>query len=365
MRELAEAVHGAGALLAVDNTVATALGQRPLDHGADIVMTSLTKSTTGHHDVLLGSVTTRDAARVEALRSWRTASGAIPGTFEAWLAHRSLATLDVRLERTCANAQAVAELLAARDDVPLVRYPGLASDPGHAIRLKLHAAGQVEGIDGVHQAEDAGRDQVVEVDALGQALPDPFGVVFDQGQIPLDEPVAQGRGGLLFELPPEFRHVHVELRWHPDLHVGCVRGRGTSCAKEERTSVPAPVASRSASSDGVAPVVLALVYYSCPMLCNQILNGVLGSLRQVSFNAGEQFEVIAVSFDPRETSELAATKKQTYVKAYNRPGAENGWHFLTGDEANIKRVTEAAGFHYKWDEKTNQFAHASGIMIAA
>ena len=111
------------------------------------------------------------------------------------------------------------------------------------------------------------------------------------------------------------------------------------------------------------PVVLALVYYSCPMLCNQILNGVLSSLRQVSFNAGEQFEVIAVSFDSRETPELAATKKQTYVKAYNRAGAENGWHFLTGDEANIKRVTDAAGFHYKWDEKTNQFAHASGIML--
>jgi protein SCO1/2 len=111
------------------------------------------------------------------------------------------------------------------------------------------------------------------------------------------------------------------------------------------------------------PVVLALVYYSCPMLCNQILNGVLGSLRQVSFNAGEQFEVIAISFDSRETPELAATKKQTYVKAYNRPGADAGWHFLTGDEANIKRVTDAAGFHYKWDEKTNQFAHASGIML--
>ena len=111
------------------------------------------------------------------------------------------------------------------------------------------------------------------------------------------------------------------------------------------------------------PVVLALVYYSCPMLCNQILNAVLGSLRQVSFNAGEQFEMIAISFDSRETPELAATKKQTYVKAYNRPGADAGWHFLTGDDANIKRVTDAAGFHYKWDDKTNQFAHASGIML--
>jgi cystathionine gamma-lyase len=145
---LAEAAHAAGALLAVDNTVATPLGQRPLDLGADLVMTSLTKSMTGHHDVLLGSVTTRDPARVEMLRAWRTASGAIPGTFEAWLAHRSLPTLDVRLERTCANAQAVAELLAARDDVALVRYPGLPGDPSHAVAAaQMTRFGAVLGFD--------------------------------------------------------------------------------------------------------------------------------------------------------------------------------------------------------------------------
>jgi protein SCO1/2 len=111
------------------------------------------------------------------------------------------------------------------------------------------------------------------------------------------------------------------------------------------------------------PVVLSLVYYSCPMLCNQVLNGMMGSLRQVSFNIGEQFEVVTVSFDPRETPELAAAKKSTYIKAYNRPGAEASWHFLTGDEANIKRLTEAVGFRYVWDEQTKQFAHASGIML--
>ena len=111
------------------------------------------------------------------------------------------------------------------------------------------------------------------------------------------------------------------------------------------------------------PVVLALVYYSCPMLCNQVMNGMLGSFRQVSFNIGEQFEVITVSFDPKETPELATAKKSTYIKAYNRPGAEASWHFLTGDEANIKRLTEAVGFHYLWDEQTKQFAHASGIMV--
>ena len=111
------------------------------------------------------------------------------------------------------------------------------------------------------------------------------------------------------------------------------------------------------------PVVLSLVYYACPMLCNQVLNGMLGSFRQVSFNIGEQFEVITVSFDPHETPDLAAAKKGTYIKAYNRPAAEASWHFLTGDEANIKRLTEAVGFRYLWDDQTRQFAHASGIMV--
>ncbi|PYS80314.1 MAG: SCO family protein [Acidobacteria bacterium] len=110
---------------------------------------------------------------------------------------------------------------------------------------------------------------------------------------------------------------------------------------------------------GKKPVVLSLVYYTCPMLCTQVLNGMLSSFRQVSFNIGEQYEVVTVSFDPRETPELAAAKKQTYVKGYNRPGAEASWHFLTGDAANIKRLTDAVGFRYVWDEQTNQFAHAS------
>ncbi len=114
---------------------------------------------------------------------------------------------------------------------------------------------------------------------------------------------------------------------------------------------------------GKRPVVLSLVYYSCPMLCTQVLNGMLSAFRQVSFNIGDQYEVVTVSFDPRETPELAAAKKQTYVKGYNRAGAEASWHFLTGDEANIKRLTNAVGFRYVWDQQTNQFAHASGIMV--
>jgi protein SCO1/2 len=120
---------------------------------------------------------------------------------------------------------------------------------------------------------------------------------------------------------------------------------------------------RLAQFFGHKPVVLSLVYYSCPMLCTQVLNGMTSALRQVSFNIGKEFEVITVSFDPRETPQLAAAKKQTYLPRYDRAGAEAGWHFLTGDEPNIKRLTEAAGFRYVWDEQTKQFAHASGIMI--
>jgi protein SCO1/2 len=116
---------------------------------------------------------------------------------------------------------------------------------------------------------------------------------------------------------------------------------------------------------GNKPVVLAFVYYSCPMLCNQVLNGMTSGLDVLkSFSIGQEFQVVTVSFDPRETPELARQKKDTYIKWYKREGASDGWHFLTGDQANIDRVTEAAGFYYKWDEKSTQFIHSSGIMIA-
>ena len=114
---------------------------------------------------------------------------------------------------------------------------------------------------------------------------------------------------------------------------------------------------------GDKPAVLALVYYECPMLCNQVLNGLVGSLKGMSLNVGKEFEVITVSFDPRETPQLAASKKDSYIKRYGRAGAADGWHFLTGDEDSIKRLTEAVGFRYAWDTRTNQFAHASGIMV--
>jgi len=111
------------------------------------------------------------------------------------------------------------------------------------------------------------------------------------------------------------------------------------------------------------PVILTLVYYECPMLCTQILNGLESSLKAVSFNPGQDFEVLSVSFDPSDTPELAASKKQMLLKRYGRPNTANGWHLLTGDEAHIKALTDAVGFHYKYDAQTKQFAHASGIMI--
>ena len=117
---------------------------------------------------------------------------------------------------------------------------------------------------------------------------------------------------------------------------------------------------------GKRPVILALVYYECPMLCNEVLNGLTGSLKGVSFEAGKDFDVVAVSFDARENDKpaLAKNKKASYMERYGHPGTENGWHFLTGTQDSIDKVTKAAGFNYYWDEKTDQFAHAGGIMIA-
>ena len=145
---LAEEARAAGALTVVDNTTAGPLHQKALDLGADFALTSATKHLSGHADLMLGYVATRDAERAQALRHWRRDSGSIPGPFETWLAHRSLPTLGVRLERAGANALALAELLAARDDVAGVRYPGLPGDPGHEVaRRQMIGFGTVLGFD--------------------------------------------------------------------------------------------------------------------------------------------------------------------------------------------------------------------------
>jgi cystathionine gamma-lyase len=133
---LIERAHATGALVAVDNTFATPLAQRPLAFGADFAMASASKFLSGHADLILGYVVARDPAAAEELETWRTETGAVPGPFEAWLAHRSLATLEVRLERACATAQVLAERLAARDDLVALRYPGLPDDPAHELATR-------------------------------------------------------------------------------------------------------------------------------------------------------------------------------------------------------------------------------------
>ncbi|NUL26165.1 cystathionine gamma-lyase, partial [Streptomyces lunaelactis] len=144
VRRLAEAAHAAGALVAVDNTLATPLGQRPLELGADFSVASDTKGMTGHGDILLGHVTCRDAQLAAGVRRWRKVVGAIPGPMEAWLAHRSLATLQLRIERQCANALALAEALGGREEVSGLRYPGLAGDPSHkTASLQMRRFGSV------------------------------------------------------------------------------------------------------------------------------------------------------------------------------------------------------------------------------
>jgi cystathionine gamma-lyase len=133
LRLLIERAHATGALVGVDNTFASPLGQHPLELGADFSMGSASKQLTGHADLIMGYVAASDPKLAEELTAWRTHTGSVPGPFEVWLAHRSLATLGVRFDAACATAQALAERLAARDDVSALRYPGLPSDPAHEL----------------------------------------------------------------------------------------------------------------------------------------------------------------------------------------------------------------------------------------
>jgi protein SCO1/2 len=115
---------------------------------------------------------------------------------------------------------------------------------------------------------------------------------------------------------------------------------------------------------GKRPVVLAFVYYSCPMLCTQVLNGVSSAAKALPFTAGKDFDVVYVSFDPRDTPHAASEKKRTQLEDYRQTPTAAGWHFLTGEEPSIRRVTKAAGFSYRWDKATGQYAHVSGVLVA-
>jgi protein SCO1/2 len=114
---------------------------------------------------------------------------------------------------------------------------------------------------------------------------------------------------------------------------------------------------------GRKPVILAPVYYRCPMLCNQVLNGLTRSLKPLSLDAGRDFDVVAVSIDPDETPELAARKKCAYLERYDRPGTESGWHFLTGADAPIAALTHSLGFRYTYNPRTKLYAHAAGLVV--
>jgi protein SCO1/2 len=151
--------------------------------------------------------------------------------------------------------------------------------------------------------------------------------------------------------PPGLKHVGIEQRLDEQIPLGLTFRDETGKAV------------KLGNYFGSRPVILNLVYYNCPMLCGQVLQGLESSLKVLKFNVGNEFDVLTVSFDPRETPEMAAAKKTEILKRYGRPRAENGWHFLTGSHDSIDALTKAAGFQYDYDTKTQQFAHGTAIIL--
>jgi protein SCO1/2 len=153
------------------------------------------------------------------------------------------------------------------------------------------------------------------------------------------------------ELPPLLREVDFEQRLNEQVPLDLV-------FRDETGRVV-----QLGDYFGAKPVILDLAYYECPMLCPMVLDGLLSSLRALPFNVGDQFDVLTVSFNPKDTVELAAGKKAVYVQRYSRPGAAEGWHFLTGEPDAIQRLTQAIGFRYAYDSAQAQYAHAAGIIV--
>jgi protein SCO1/2 len=151
--------------------------------------------------------------------------------------------------------------------------------------------------------------------------------------------------------PPGLEHVGIEQRLNAQLPLDL------SFRDESGKTV------RLGDYFGKKPVILNFVYYRCPMLCPELLIGLESALKVVKFDAGKEFEVVTVSFDPHDTPEVAAAKKADILSRYKRPGAETGWHFLTGSQESIAALTNAAGFDYQFDPKTGQFAHSTAIMV--
>lgn len=153
-------------------------------------------------------------------------------------------------------------------------------------------------------------------------------------------------------LPPQLGDVAIEQRL----------GQQVPLQLPFRDETGKTVALRDYFQNG-RPVVLSLVYFNCQMLCSQVLAETAHTMRRLKFDAGKQFEVVTVSFDPRETPAMAAAARSKYLAMYGRAGTDDGWRFLTGDPSSIAALSNAVGFHYRWDPQTKQFAHATGIML--
>ena len=151
--------------------------------------------------------------------------------------------------------------------------------------------------------------------------------------------------------PPGLKNVGIEQRLNEQIPPGL--------AFRDETGKPVHMTDYF----GKKPMILNLVYYQCPMLCGEVLSGLESALRVMKFDVGKEFDVLTISFDPRETPEMAAKKKAEFLKRYGRAGAERGWHFLTGPKESIDALTKAVGFQYEYIDKTGQFAHATAIMV--
>ena len=153
------------------------------------------------------------------------------------------------------------------------------------------------------------------------------------------------------EPPPQLRNVKIEQKLDSQIPLDLVFQTDTGRSVTLREFM------------GKRPLILSLVYYSCPRLCTMTLTGVLKTARVLPFNIGREYDVLTVSFDPDDTPKTASAKKLAYLEGYGRPGAADGWHFLIGDKRNIERLTRAAGFSFDFDDQTKQYSHASTILV--
>lgn len=154
------------------------------------------------------------------------------------------------------------------------------------------------------------------------------------------------------EVPKEIKDVGVQEKLGQNLDLNLM------VTNEQNQTVPL-----SSFFKSHRPVILSPIYFTCPNICNFHLNGLVDVLKQVDWSPSNQFEVIALSFDPKETADVASVKKDSYMKMYNRPGTESGFHFVTADEATIQKITDQVGFKFKWNEQINEWSHASAAII--